>query len=157
MRSSQAQPEGRADATRASTRSRNRVDSVCPIMSRFLRSFLVLSTSLKRSGERERDSRTRQPARARQVRALRRRPCRGVSVTFGYEGKSSHHDNQDEPTAPNDDLEVRIARVGASWLMRSVYFIAPSQPTGVPTEKPASGSAGAPEHRRAGRVAIRRQ
>src|SRR5207249_6093727 len=43
----------------------------------------------------------------------------GGPATFGYEGKSSPHD--DEPTAPNDDLELRIARVGA---------IAPSQPTG---------------------------
>src|SRR2546429_3964975 len=43
-------------ARRASTRSLNRVDSVRPIMIRFLRSFLVLYLRLKRSGERERDS-----------------------------------------------------------------------------------------------------
>ena len=36
---------------------------------------------------------------------------------LGYEGKSSHHDNQDKPTAPNNDLELQIARVGASRLI----------------------------------------
>src|SRR6266705_1871942 len=33
---------------------------------------------------------------------------------MGYEGKSSH---QDKPTAPNNDLELQIARVGASRLI----------------------------------------
>src|SRR2546426_8728736 len=97
-------------------------------MSRFLRSFLVLSTSLKRSGERERDSRRiadrvdvcgtstcpRSASASTAETATVSRRFSGESeraggpATFGYEGNESE-------------------RLGS---LRSVYFIAPSQPTG---------------------------